>query len=540
MSEAGQPRVRRNEWRTLVPATLGRWTPSLSVCVVIPAHNAQATLPLTLASLAGQTYPDELLEVIVVDDGSDPGLELPELRPTRTRLVHTLQSWGPGHACTVGIEAAEADVILRLDADMVIYRDHVEAQMRWHHLIDYAVVQGHKMFVDPAARAGGLPSPVEVAAATANGETADLFAGLSATRHEWVEAFYDRTDDLHAAGPAAWTVHVGATGSMPRALYHASGGMDPTLKMGEDTEIGYRLSQIGAVFVPDREAKSWHLGPSTAMQRAKEVYRHNWPFLTDRIPQLRDRRRTPGRQYSVPYVHAVVDVSSATWEEAHATIDGLLSNVDVDLVCSCIGPWDLLDDARRSSLSEPLRDLRMIAGTYRGERRVQMLEEAPSSVFPASFRLDVGAGWRPGEGSLASLLKRMESDALGRMSVLMPDGTTAKLERSAATARVDRLAGVGENRDDLFDELYGNWWSDGADVGFEWWEQPLPPSVVAAQTELARIRRELVAATKQLAALESASKASAIVSATPSSYEPQLSRWSRLGDRGMKSRTSGK
>ena len=92
----------------------------------------------------------------------------------------------------------------------------------------------------------------------------------------------------------------------------------------------------------------------------------------------------------------------------------------------------------------------------------------------------------------------------------------------------------------LLDELYGNWWSDGADVGFEWWEQPLPPSVVAAQTELARIRRELVAATKQLAALESASKASAIVSATPSSYEPQLSRWSRLGDRGMKSRTSGK
>ncbi len=36
-----------------------------------------------------------------------------------------------------------------LDADMLPYADHVEAQMRWHHAIDHAVVLGHKMFVDP-------------------------------------------------------------------------------------------------------------------------------------------------------------------------------------------------------------------------------------------------------------------------------------------------------------------------------------------------------------------------------------------------------
>ena len=56
---------------------LGRWRPELTVSVVIPAYQCQASLDLTLAALAGQTYPAELLEVVVVDDDSDPTLELP-------------------------------------------------------------------------------------------------------------------------------------------------------------------------------------------------------------------------------------------------------------------------------------------------------------------------------------------------------------------------------------------------------------------------------------------------------------------------------
>ena len=507
MTGAEQPRVRRNEWRTLEPPTLGRWTPELSVTVVIPAHNASATLPLTLASLAAQTYPDDLLDVVVVDDGSQPPMELPELRPARTRLIRTQESWGPGHACAVGIDSAEGDVILRLDADMVVHRDHVEAQMRWHHVIDYAVVQGHKMFVDPAERPDGMPTPAQVAEATSAGTPARLFSGMTAVRHEWVEAFYDRTDDLNSAGPTAWTVHVGATGSMPVTLYRAAGGMTGVLKMGEDTEFGYRLSQVGAVFVPDREARSWHVGPSTAMRRAQEIVRYNWPFLTDRIPQLRYRRTSPGRQYSVPYVHAVVDVSGATWEQAQASIDGLLANVDVELICSVVGPWSSLDDSRRSALADPLRELRMIAGAYAGEGRVHLVEQAPASAFPASFRLDLPAGWRAGEGTLAPLLKRMEREELGRVSVLMPDGSIGVLERTAATARTDRLIRDGEMRDDVMDAIYGAWWSDGPDLGFRWWEEPKAPSAYGDAAAVAKLGTDLEAARKKITALDAELKA---------------------------------
>ena len=40
-----QPRVRGNDWPGLSPAALGSWTPTLTVSVVIPAHNAARTLP---------------------------------------------------------------------------------------------------------------------------------------------------------------------------------------------------------------------------------------------------------------------------------------------------------------------------------------------------------------------------------------------------------------------------------------------------------------------------------------------------------------
>ena len=53
--QAEQPRIRGNEWRSLQPPMIGAWEPRLTVTMVIPAHNAEATLPYCLAGLAAQT-----------------------------------------------------------------------------------------------------------------------------------------------------------------------------------------------------------------------------------------------------------------------------------------------------------------------------------------------------------------------------------------------------------------------------------------------------------------------------------------------------
>lgn len=458
---APRTRVRANDWTVLTPPAVGEWTPELSVSIVIPAFRAGRTLPFTLAALAAQTYPADLLEVVVVDD--EGTLELPPDRPDRTRVVRTLRSWGRAHACAVGAEAAHGDVVHWLDSDMLPFAEHVEAQLRWHHVVDHAVVLGHKLFVDPPLED---LSPADVGRVVAQGRADALFADEPATTHDWVEAVYDRTEDLATAGASAYTVHVGATASVRRDLYLESGGMDSSLKLGEDIELGWRLAQAGAVFVPERGARSWHLGPTHVMRRREEVNRYNAPFLTDRIAQLRWRRRAPGRTYTVPYVDVVVDTTGHSVEEVQASVDSVLAGSLSDLRCTLVGPWSALDDARRRPLDDPLGDLRMVHAGYAGETRVRFVEHAPEDVFPVPFLLKLPVGWTLGRTALAGILKDTEQRGLGLRRMLLADGGVATLTRTAARRRAARVARPGEDLVDVIDEVCGSWWASGEADGF--------------------------------------------------------------------------
>lgn len=488
-----QPRLRANDWTPLSAPPLGLWTPRVSVSVVIPAYHAARTLPYTLAALKGQSYPQDLLEVVVVDDGSAPALELPELRPTNTRIVVPSVSWGRAHACAVGAEAADGDVIHWLDADMVPYRHHVEAQMRWHHLVDYAVVLGHKMFVDPDPSL--WPSLDEVFTAVSEDRAGDLFADGPAFPHDWVEATYERTGDLSTAAQQAYTVHVGATASVRTAVYRECGGMDSALKLGEDIELGYRLAQVGAVFIPDRQAQSWHLGPTQVMRRREEVNRYNAPYLADRISQLRWRRQSRGRSYSVPYVQVVVDTRDAGYEQVVATVNSLLGSTLSDLRVVLLGNWTSLDDARRHPIDDPVREGRLVQAEYAGDFRVSFEEAFPPDAFPSAFQMSIPPGWRVSGQTVETVLMEMERSSHGVRQILLADGQVAWVRRTAATRRAAHVVEQGDDLVDVLDELFGSWWSSGEDDGFRDHREPADPgareSSARLQAEVASLRRQL-------------------------------------------------
>lgn len=461
MTSTAKARVSANDWAVLSPPAVGRFEPSVSVSVVVPAFRAGATLPHTLAALAVQSYPSELLEVVVVDDSGDA--VLPELRPARTRLVRVADGWGRANACAVGADASDGTVVHWLDADMVPFRDHVEAQLRWHHVSDYAVVLGNKLFVDPDLRS---LDPGQVRDAVGDGRVEELFAGLPAARHEWVESIWEQTDDLRTAGWTAYRVHVGATASVRRDLYRAAGGMDRRLRLGEDIDLGYRLAQAGAVFVPERGARSWHLGPTNVMRRREEINRYNAPWLTDRISQLRWRRTGPGRTYSVPYVHVAVDARGRTYEEVVASVESLLASSLSDLRVQVVAAWQSMQDERCHVIDDPQRDLRMVQAAFTGDARVDLVEEPPSDVFPSAFLVHLPAGWRLGENTLETVLREMERDNIGLRQILLADGEVVRVVRTAALRRARLVAEEGEDLDDVLDEVYGSWWSSGEDDGF--------------------------------------------------------------------------
>ncbi|MBF4761897.1 glycosyltransferase [Nocardioides islandensis] len=464
---SSQPRVRRNEWGSLLVPPLGQWEPHLSVSLVMPAYGAHQTLPYVLAGLAVQSYPSHLMELIVVDDGANAGqppLELPEVRPDNARIIRVEQGWGRANACHTGAIAAEGDVIHWLDADMLPEREHVEAQLRWHHEIDYGVVLGHKWFVDPQPLYDVTPAGVRDA--VAEGRLGDYFVGQEKDLHDWVERWYARFDDLRTIGPRALRMHVGATASLTRDLYLSSGGMDTSLRLGEDIALGYRLGEAGAVFIPDREAKSWHLGRTNVMKRRDEVNDYNDVFLSDRLPELRNKRRA-GRLYSVPYLEVVLDTRGLDFHPVIATVDAVLNSTLPDLGVVLVGPWSQLGDERCNPLDDPMLDTRLVYESYVGDPRVHLVEELPEGRCAAMFRMTLeNADWAPTHKTVARLLNNLERSHHGLRLVRMPDGSVARIERTAAMARAHRVIKSGEFLDDVLDELFGAFTFEAAEVGF--------------------------------------------------------------------------
>ncbi|MCB0895237.1 MAG: glycosyltransferase family 2 protein [Nocardioidaceae bacterium] len=451
-----QPRVRRNDWSSLDVPALGTWEPTLSVSVVIPAYGAQRLLPHVLAGLAAQTYPTHLLEVVVADDDPRERLELPELRPERTRLVRVERGWGRANACHTGALASDGDVVHWLDSDMLVEPDEVEAQLRWHHLVDHAVVLGHKWFVDP--------EPLLALPPTVDGRMHEVFADVEKERH-WVEDTWDRTDDLRRAGPRALRTHVGATASLRRSLYDESGGMDTSLRLGEDIDLGYRLAERGAVFVADRESRSWHLGRTHQQRRQDEVNDYNAPFLADRVPDLQPQRRRR-RLYSVPYLEVVLDTRGEEHGAVQAVVDSVLASSLADLSVTLIGDWSAISEERTAPLDDPQLAARLVRASYAGEPRVVLAESVGDPR--GQFRMVLGsAAWAPTSETLAMLVMHLERTHHGLRQVMMPDGTSARVERTAAFARARRVADPGEDLDDVVDELFGSWWVEGGDAGFE-------------------------------------------------------------------------
>lgn len=86
------------------------------VSVVIPSHNRPEMLADAIASVLAQTITD--LEVVVVDDGSQPPVQLPpELAARGVRIVRHEQAQGVCAARNRGIEEARGRWVALLDDD---------------------------------------------------------------------------------------------------------------------------------------------------------------------------------------------------------------------------------------------------------------------------------------------------------------------------------------------------------------------------------------------------------------------------------------
>ncbi|MFC4057412.1 glycosyltransferase [Planomonospora corallina] len=433
----GLPPIRHNDYSPLRPAALGAWEPSLPVSVVVPAHGGQHRLDLVLAALSAQTYPDHLLEVIVVDDGSEPPLRLPEIAPPDTRIVTAPSGgWGPAHAVNAGAAVAGGAVLQRLDSDMVVCREHIEALARWHHLCDHVVAIGAKKFIEEPP-----VTPAGVHEAVRGGSLADAF-DLSAALPSSTEETIARLDGLKASRNP-YHVCTGPTVSMRREVFHAVGGLDPAVPRGEDTEFAYRLAQHGVVFVPDMAAEAVHLGLPAQRLAPERAVRLVAPYLAHRVPLRRDLRKDPGRRWLVPYVEVVFHVDGAGLEQVREAVGAALSGSVGDVVVTLVAPWPEPSAERRPALGDPAFELRLMREHFSHDDRVRLAARVSATPAPIPFRYTGPVSVPPAPRTLERMIDAVQRDRLGMLVADLAGGRTATLERTEALGRARLLGATG-------------------------------------------------------------------------------------------------
>ena len=356
----------------------------LSVAVVISCRGGQEKLDLTLASVAAQSYPSKLINVYIVDDGSEPALKLPAIRPSKTKIINyknDSKKWGKTKATNAVTAGLKEDVFWFVDADMVFDPDHLAHHMKWHHDSDDYAVLGWKRFVKEWNY-----TPSQLKKSLDNSEFLDLH------EEHWGKELWEtrseKTNDLRNPGIEGFRNFVGATFSISNKNWKLLGGYNPDLVTGEDVELGYRIQQNGFRMIADRQALSWHLGYSTYEKYSEELKRHNDPALAQYIAEQRTTRERSTHRFKVSTYEVAVDVRSCTLKQFldHKSELLSLSGTQADFIL--LGNWSDLQK-RYSPTNDQYADLREIHAWLKGDSQFKFAEISADAHLRVEEILDL-------------------------------------------------------------------------------------------------------------------------------------------------------
>ena len=197
--------------------------------IIVPVYNGASVLPASLASLKTSATSDD--EILVVDDASTDATAA-IAAAMGVRVLHVAQNSGPAAARNHGAGMARGDILLFVDADVVVAGD--------------AVARVRRAFDREPMLAAMFGSY------DAHPRAPGLVARYRNLLHHFVHQQAERDAITFWAG----------LGAVRRAIFFDVGGFDvkrfprPSI---EDIELGYRLRRAGHRIRLDPELQGTHL-----------------------------------------------------------------------------------------------------------------------------------------------------------------------------------------------------------------------------------------------------------------------------------------
>jgi glycosyltransferase involved in cell wall biosynthesis len=259
--------------------------------VIVPTFNRREIVSRTLTTLCKQDFPPAEFEIIVVIDGSTDGtaLALRALKPPCRFRVIEQENRGLAGARNTGIRAAEGEVVIFLDDDMLCDTGLVSGHLAAHGLGERVVGFGSIFLSDD--------SPPSLAAECFKRE---------------VGAYYLQ----HKLDPRIpWPVSACVFGnsSVARGVLVDAGGFDERFRMREDAELGVRLFAAGIrpVYVSGAVAYQFYRKTAADLIQDAEAFGIADAMFADKHPERLEGSELGRIGNEPPWKHRVRRVVAA-------------------------------------------------------------------------------------------------------------------------------------------------------------------------------------------------------------------------------------
>ncbi len=425
--------VQYNDWRQVAVEPRDAFTPTLPVSVIIPSYQTPPdTLARTLAALEGQTYPRDLFEVVIVDDGSEPPLR-PPLTPLDVKVVRQARKgFGRARARNNGARAAAHNVLLFLDSDMLAEAEWMAEHARWHHVVSDALTVGFRAHV--------VPDGVDAETIRRrSGSLEELLSDCLTMPPPWIEEFMTGTNDLTSRADNPFFAVAGGNFGIGKDFYELVGGMNESfIRWGlEDVELGYRAFVRGGLLISVRDAFAWHQGRWEENRETKRRGRQLGK-AAHLIAHPSIRRHQPGRIFAVPQYVVTIDGRRCPTDRIIRAVVSVLADRVHDLVVRIEIDASGDDDGPARLRDEFGPDPRVRVAPARSA-----LDEFPASPFHVTLPPHVFSG------NLVRRLRVELGDAV-TASATLPGEATVSITRAWALHRASRTgkspADFGEAR----------------------------------------------------------------------------------------------
>ena len=106
-------------WEVFIPYKGGN--PSTKVSIIIAARNEEANIANCLSSIYKNKYPQDLLEIIVVDDQSqDRTAAIVKEQFPQVTLLYTIKNQGKKAAIQLAANRSQGELLMFTDADCIV------------------------------------------------------------------------------------------------------------------------------------------------------------------------------------------------------------------------------------------------------------------------------------------------------------------------------------------------------------------------------------------------------------------------------------